>query len=74
VRGAMAPRAPRLWAGWALPADETPAGAFEAQVRAHEAEAEQLLAKVPPPPLRTNRTRRVPHAVLIGHAASLTPY
>jgi hypothetical protein len=29
-----------------------------------------------PPPLlpRTNRTRRVPHPVLIGHAASLTPY
>ena len=24
----------------------------------------------PPPPLRTNRTRRVPHPVLIGHAAS----
>jgi hypothetical protein len=23
---------------------------------------------------RTNRTRRVPHPVLIGHAASLTPY
>ena len=28
----------------------------------------------PPPPPRTNRTRRVPHPVLIGHAASLTPY
>jgi hypothetical protein len=28
---------------------------------------------IPPPP-RTNRTRRVPHPVLIGHAASLTPY
>jgi hypothetical protein len=27
-----------------------------------------------PPPLRTNRTRRVPHPVLIGHAASFTPY
>jgi hypothetical protein len=26
----------------------------------------------PPPPLRTNRTRRVPHPILIGHAASLT--
>ena len=26
----------------------------------------------PPPPLRTNWTRRVPHPVLIGHAASLT--
>ena len=30
----------------------------------------------PPPPLpsRTTWTRRVPHPVLIGHAASLTPY
>jgi hypothetical protein len=28
----------------------------------------------PPPPLRTNRTRRVLHPVLIGHATSLTPY
>jgi hypothetical protein len=27
-----------------------------------------------PPLLRTNRTRRVLHPVLIGHAASLTPY
>jgi hypothetical protein len=26
----------------------------------------------PPPPLRTNRTRRVLHPVLIGHAASLS--
>ena len=26
------------------------------------------------PSPRTNRTRRVPHPVLIGHAASLTPY
>jgi hypothetical protein len=31
----------------------------------------------PPPPLpppRTKWTRRVPHPVLLGHAASLTPY
>ena len=27
----------------------------------------------PPPPPRTKWTRRVPHPVLIGHAASLTP-
>jgi hypothetical protein len=26
----------------------------------------------PPPPLRTNRTRRILHPVLIGHAVSLT--
>ena len=31
-------------------------------------------AKVAPPPPRTKWTRRVPHPVLIGHAASLTPY
>ena len=28
----------------------------------------------PPPPPRTKWTRRVPHPVLIGHAASRTPY
>jgi hypothetical protein len=28
----------------------------------------------PTPPARTKWTRRVPHTVLIGHAASLTPY
>ena len=28
----------------------------------------------PPPDFRTNRTRRVLHPVLIGHAASFTPY
>ena len=28
----------------------------------------------PPPPSRTNRTRCVPHPVLVGHAVSLTPY
>ena len=27
-----------------------------------------------PPPPRTKWTRRIPHPVLIGHAASLTPY
>ena len=31
-------------------------------------------APPPPPPPRTKWTRRVPHPVLIGHAASLTPY
>jgi SpoVK/Ycf46/Vps4 family AAA+-type ATPase len=30
--------------------------------------------EIPVPPPRTNRTRRVPHLVLIGLAASLTPY
>ena len=28
----------------------------------------------PPPPFRTKWTRRVPHQVLTGHAASLTPF
>ena len=32
------------------------------------------LTAPPPPPSRTKWTRRVPHPVLIGHAASLTPY
>jgi hypothetical protein len=36
--------------------------------------ARPALDKAAPPPLRTNRTRRVPQPVLIGHAASLTPY
>jgi hypothetical protein len=31
-------------------------------------------ARPPHPPPRTKWTRRVPHPVLIGHAASLTPY
>ena len=39
---------------------------FEAQLRAANRSA--------PPPPRTKWTRRVPHPVLIGHAASLTPY
>jgi len=36
--------------------------------------ADALNNKVPRPSPRTNRTRRVPHPVPIGHAASLTPY
>ena len=31
-------------------------------------------ARQPPHPSRTKWTRRVPHPVLIGHAASLPPY
>jgi hypothetical protein len=31
-------------------------------------------SRAAPPTSRTNRTRRVPRPVLIGHAASLTPY
>ena len=47
---------------------------YEQQLAAErEALARQEQAS-PPPPLRTNRTRRVLHPVLIGHAASFTPY
>ena len=35
---------------------------------------QQVTPPPPPPPSRTNRTRRVLHPVLIGHAASFTPY
>jgi hypothetical protein len=37
-------------------------------------DAGQVVARPHPPTLRTKRTRRVPHPVLIGRAASLTPY
>ena len=40
---------------------------------ATRAGARECDARVEAPP-RTNRTRRVPHPVLIGHAAPLTPY
>jgi len=33
-----------------------------------------LRVEVRPPPSRNKWTHRVPHPVLIGHAASLTPY
>ena len=36
--------------------------------------AEARAKVIPLPPPRTKWTRRVPHPVLIGHAASLTPY
>ena len=56
----------------------TPAPAHaQAAVRAGSALADAPLARPPPPPPsppRTKWTRRVPHPVLIGHAASLTPY
>jgi heat shock protein 1/8 len=40
----------------------------------HEDPMRQFTTVFPPPPSRTKWTRRVPHPVLIGHAASLTPY
>ena len=42
---------------------------------AHVDRVSRFCQAIPPPSLlRTNRTRRVPHPVLIGHAASPTPY
>jgi len=48
--------------------------AYEARMQL-AADAVQASARsTPHPPLRTKWTRRVPRTVLIGHAASLTPY
>jgi replicative superfamily II helicase len=49
---------------------------IESQMRGALAEHHNAeIAAGPPPPLpRTKWTRRIPHPVLIGHAASLTPY
>ena len=62
---------PRLFCGggwpWCAPGRFVqPRGALCASLRAR--------ISPPPPPSRTKWTRRVPHPVLIGHAASLTPY
>jgi hypothetical protein len=50
---------------------------FKGALRLERQRAASCARPPPPPPLRTNlrtnRTRRVPHPVLIGHAASLTP-
>jgi hypothetical protein len=43
-------------------------------VRQEHRRAAKACPPPPPLPLRTNRTRRVLHPVLIGHAVSLTPY
>jgi hypothetical protein len=62
---AVAPRRPRHGLGGALAAARVP-GVPRAPGR------EGLTP--PPSPTRTKWTRRVPHPVLIGHAASLAPY
>ena len=67
-RGARGTRDPRRGAGAALSR-----GAGAARGGAGAAAGREAGGGRPPPP-RTNRTRRVPHPVLIGHAASLTPY
>jgi len=54
-------------ASWASAARAAPGDALEVLVVAVD-----RFGNAPPPPLRTNRTRRVPHPVLIGHAASLS--
>jgi hypothetical protein len=51
-----------------LPPGDAPPGLVQAQGSLAELQAP------PPPAPRTKWTRRVPHLVLIGHAASLTPY
>ena len=48
-------------------------GAWEVRARRVVITTGTFLRGVPPPP-RTKWTRRVPHPVLIGRAASLTPY
>ena len=73
--------------GATLQSDLTPAGALPPELLAalfRAAEAGELdgvkslviaaQVSAPPPPPRTRWTRRVPHPVLIGHAASLIPY
>jgi hypothetical protein len=52
---------------------------IERRSPAHVKLVKQLAPFAPPPPLpppspRTKWTRRVPHPVLIGHTASLTPH
>ena len=53
-----------------------PAARLGPPVRTAAAPAARRAGALPPPPLlpRTKWSRRVPHPVLIGHAASLTPY
>jgi len=75
------PRASGAGAGAPLPAAHAGAGALdpaspESRLRADLQVCLALPGRgaAPPPPPRTDRTRRVPHPVLIGHAASLTPY
>ena len=49
------------------------AGGPPDSVGVHPTPPARAPAPRPPTPLRTNRTRRVLHPVLIGHAASFTP-
>jgi hypothetical protein len=62
--------------GWVvaeeLPAD-APAIAPATAVPRRRGLSTAVFKQEPPPP-RIKWTRRVPHPVLIGHAASLTPY
>ena len=46
---------------------------FPAHLQQLDMESNGKQTPPPPPPPRTKWTRRVPHPVLIGHAASLTP-
>jgi hypothetical protein len=56
-----------------LAVDAAQASIARQQGRAQRATGRHRAPRPPPPP-RTKRTRRVPHPVLIGHAASFIPY
>ena len=66
------------WAGSLAEMLERPRRIVMPDLRNHgdSAHSRSMGCGVPPPPSpsRTKWTRRVPHPVLIGHAASLTPY
>jgi hypothetical protein len=58
----------------ALAADAPDLAPDDSALRAHVPGVEMALPPPPPSPSRTKWTRHVPHPILIGHAASLTPY
>jgi len=61
---------------WLLGGGAPPVGAVCALAAGQDGAAwlRRVLRPPAPPPSRTKWTRRVPRPVLIGHAASLTPY
>ena len=72
VKRAVKPRATAA-SGAAASHDAASAGAWLHVARPRWADRSERV-RPPPTPPRTKWTRRVPHLVLIGHAASLTPY
>jgi hypothetical protein len=86
-KGRFAPEEAALHQPAARPAPATPrsrrplltrarvrGGGAQVRVDVLATDWQQAAVWGPPPPSRTKWTRRVPHPVLIGHAASLTPY